>query len=205
MSAGGQTTLPTEASVNEFSPKAYLVVLILQLSLRTLATTSNRLRIIAVESTGRLGVVQAGTVLVVPRNQQRDTKRPAHDALLAVGRLAEAQGQVADGLGAGLDAQGLVVVEGVALALDAGVLDHAAGVGLQAAHGAANVAVDLDNLLDGRGLEQGGGHALLDAQHHAFVGGDADGGGAELDGFEGVLDLEEAAFGGEGVDTPVWR
>jgi hypothetical protein len=65
------------------------------------------------------------------------------------------------------------------------------------------VAVDLDNLLDGRGLEQGGGDALLDAEDNALVGGDADGRAAQLDGLEGVLDLEEAALGGEGVDTPV--
>ena len=59
--------------------------------------------------------------------------------------------------------------------------------------------VDLDDLLDGGGFEESGGHALLDAEDHAFAGGDADGGRAELDGLEGVLDLEEAAFGGEGA------
>lgn len=181
----------------------HLVVLILQLSLRTLTSAPNSLRIIPVESPTGLGMVQARAILVVARNEQRDAKRPAHDALLAVGALAEPQGQVADGLGAGLDPQALVVVEGVALALDAGVLDHAPGVGLQAGHGAANVAVDLDNLLDGRGLEQGGGDALLDAEDDALVGGDADGRAAQLDGLEGVLNLEEAALGGEGVDTPV--
>lgn len=179
------------------------MILVLQLRLRTLTAAPDCLRIVPVESTRGLGMVQARAVLVVAGNQQRDAEGPAHDTLLAVGGLAETQGQVADGLGAGLDAQGLVVVEGVALALDAGVLDHAAGVGLQPAHGAADVPVDLDNLLDGRGLEEGGGHALLDAEDHALVGRDADRGGAELDRFEGVLDLEEAAFGGEGVDAPV--
>lgn len=191
-------------SAESFNPhKTYLVVLVLQLRLRTLTTASNRLCIVPVEGTRGLGVVQTGTILIISCNQQCDAKGPAHDALLAVGRLAEAQGQVADGLGAGLDAQGLVVVEGVALALDAGVLDHAAGVGLETTHGAADVAVDLDNFLDGGGLEQGRGHTLLDTQNHTLVGCDADGSGAELDGFEGVLDLEEAAFGGEGVDTPI--
>ena len=87
------------------------------------------------------------------------------------------------------------------LALDAGVLDHGAGVGLEAGHGTANVAVDLYNLLDGGGLEEGGGDALLDAEDDAFGGGDADCGGAELDGFEGVFDLEEATFGREGAKT----
>lgn len=158
------------------SSETHLVVLVLQLRLCTLTAASNRLRIVPVESTSWLGMVQTGAILVVARNQQRDAKGPAHDALLAVGGLSEAQGQVADGLGAGLDAQGLVVVEGVALALDAGVLDHAAGIGLQAAHGAADVAVDLDNLLDRGCLEQGGGDALLDAQDDALVGRDADGG-----------------------------
>lgn len=144
-------------------------------------------------------MVQTRAVLIVAGNQQRHAKGAGHDALLAVGALAEAQGQVADGLRAALDAQLLVVVEGVALALDAGVLDHGARIGLQSGHGGPNVAVDLDNLLDGRGLEQGRGHALLDAENDALRGGDADGGGAELDGLEGVLDLEEAAFGGEGA------
>jgi len=79
------------------------------------------------------------------------------------------------------------------------VLDHAAGVGLQAGHGAPDVAVDFDDLLDGGGLEEGGGHALFDAEDDAAAGGDANGGGAELDCFERVFDLEEAAFGGEGA------
>lgn len=200
-----QDDFSTVASVSGLRPETDLVILVLQLRLRTLTPTSNCLCIVPVESTGRFGVVQTGAILIVPRNQQCDTKGPAHDALLAIGRLAEAQGQVADGLGAGLDAQGLVVVEGVALALDAGVLDHAPGIGLQAAHGATDVAVDFDNLLDGGGLEQRGGHALLDTQHHAFVGCNANRGRAELDGFKGVLDLEEAAFWGEGVDTPICR
>lgn len=90
-------------------------------------------------------------------------------------------------------------MEGVVLALDAGVLDHGTGVGLQARHGAADVAVDFDNLFDGRGLEEGGGYTFLDAEDDAAAGCDADCGTAQLDCFEGVFDLEEAAFGGEGA------
>lgn len=149
-------------------------------------------------------MVQTWAVFIVASNQESDTERPTHDTLLAVSRLAEPQGQVADGLGAALDAQGLVVVEGVALALDAGVLHHAARIGLQTTHRAANVPVNLDNLLDRGGLEEGRRYALLDAEHDALVGRDADGRAAELDGLEGVFDLEETAFGGEGVDTPIW-
>jgi hypothetical protein len=67
------------------------------------------------------------------------------------------------------------------------------------------VAVNLDNLLDRRRLEQGRRDALLDAEDDALGRGDADGCAAELDGLEGVFDLEEAAFGGEGVDAAVWR
>lgn len=66
------------------------------------------------------------------------------------------------------------------------------------------MAVDLDNLFDGRRLKERRRDALLDAEDDAVRRGDADGGGAELDGLERVLDLEEAAFGGEGVDAPVW-
>lgn len=146
---------------------------------------------------------QLGAVLVVAGDEQGDAKRPTHDGLLAVGALAEAQGQVADGLSRALDAESLVVVEVVVLALDAGVLNHGAGVGLETRHGTANVAIDFDNLLDRRGLEQRGGDALLDAEDDALGGGDADGRGAELDGLERVFDLEEAAFGGEGVDASV--
>ena len=114
-------------------------------------------------------------------------------------------------------------MEAVVLALDAGVFDHGARVGLQAGHGAADVGVDFDNLFDGRGLEEGGGDALFDAEEDAMGGGDllesgllggfgvgrrkhlayADGCGAEFDCFEGVFDLEETAFWGEGAGEMV--
>ena len=55
------------------------------------------------------------------------------------------------------------------LALDSGVLDHAPGVGLQARHGAANVAVNFDNLFDGAGFEEGRGNALFYAEDYAFA------------------------------------
>ena len=83
------------------------------------------------------------------------------------------------------------------------MLDHGACVGLEAGHGATDVAIDLDDLLDGGGLEEGGGDTLLDTEDNTFRGGDADGSRAELDGFKGVFDLEETTFGGEGVDPPI--
>lgn len=178
---------------------ANLVVLVLQLRLRTLTSGANRLGVIAVEGPAGLGMVQLGAVLVVTGDEQGNAEGTGHDALLAVGTLTETQCQVTDSLGAALDAQGLVVVEGVALGLDAGVLDHAAGVGLKARHGAADVAVDLDNLLDRRCLEQGRRDSLLDAQHDTLACSDSDGGAAQLDGLETVFDLEEAAFGREGA------
>jgi len=175
------------------------VVLILQFGLGALAAAANGLCVVAVERARGLGVVERGPVLVVAGDEQGDAKGAAHAAGLAVDALAEAQRQVADGLGAAVDAQLLVVVEGVALALDARVLKHGPRVRLQPRHGAANVPVDLDNLLDRRRLEEGRGHALLDAQDDALGRGDADGRAAVLDGLEGVLDLEEAPFGGEGA------
>lgn len=178
---------------------SYLVIFVLQLGLSTLASGSDGLRVVAVKGAAGLSVVELGAVLVVAGDEQGDAEGAGHDALLAVGALAEAQGQIADGLGAALDAQGLVVIEGVALRLDAGVLDHAASVGLQTTHGAADVAVDLDNLLDRRRLQQGRGHPLLHAQHDALRRRHADGCAAQLDGLERVFDLEEAAFGGEGA------
>ena len=63
-------------------------------------------------------------------------------------------------------------MKAVILTLNAGVFDHGASVGLQAGHGAADVGVYFDNLLDGGGLEEGGGHALFDAEEDAMGGGD---------------------------------
>ena len=63
-------------------------------------------------------------------------------------------------------------MEAVVLAFDAGVFNHGASVGLQAGHGAANVGVYFDNLFDGGSLEEGGGHALFDAEEDAMGGGD---------------------------------
>ncbi len=56
------------------------------------------------------------------------------------------------------------------LGLDAGVLDHGAGVGLEARHGAADVGVDFDDFFDGGGFEEGGGDALFDAEEDAMGG-----------------------------------
>ena len=68
---------------------------------------------------------------------------------------------------------------------------------LQAGDGAADVLVDLDDLLYRARLQQCARHSFLHAQDDAFARLDADRGGAEFDGFEGVLDLKEAAFGRE--------
>lgn len=184
--------------------ETYLVVFILEFSLSAFGTRTDSLGIIAVKSTTGLSVEQLGAVLVVAGNQQSDTERSAHYRLLSIRTLTEAKGQVTDGLGAALDAQGLVVVEVVALAFDTGVLNHGSGVSLQTRHGATDVAVDFDNLFDRRRLEKGGGDSLLDTKDDAFRGGDANGRGTELDCFEGVFDLKQATFGGEGVDASVY-
>lgn len=63
-------------------------------------------------------------------------------------------------------------METVVLALDAGVFDHGAGVGLETGHGAADVSVDFDDLLDGGGFEEGGGDAFFYAEDHAGTCGD---------------------------------
>ncbi len=59
-------------------------------------------------------------------------------------------------------------MKAVILTLNAGVFDHGASVGLQAGHGAADVGVYFDNLFDGGGLEEGGGHALFDAEEDSM-------------------------------------
>ena len=73
----------------------------------------------------------------------------------------------------------------MALALDAGVLDHGPRIGLQPAHRAPDVSVDLQDLLHGRGFEEGGGYALFDAEDHAFRGGDLGGGFVRFEGSGG--------------------
>lgn len=86
-------------------------------------------------------------------------------------------------------------MEEVVLGLDARVLDHRAGVGLQAGHGAADVAVDFDDLFDGGGFEEGGGHALFNADYDAVAG-----------GYLGGVSLEAVEVGGGGgEEVPRWR
>ncbi len=74
--------------------------------------------------------IQLRPILVNPRYQQCYPKWPTHNTLLPLGSFAEPYGQVADTLGTALHPQGLIVVERMALALHAGVLDHGACVGL---------------------------------------------------------------------------
>lgn len=58
-------------------------------------------------------------------------------------------------------------MERVILTLDAGMLDHAPGVGLQTAHRTPDVSVYLDDFLDAGSLEEGGGDALFYTEYHA--------------------------------------
>ena len=91
-------------------------------------------------------------------------------------------------------------MERMVLGLNASVLDHGAGVGLEPRHGASDVSIDLDDFLDGGGFQEGGGDALFDPEDDAPASSDADGGAAQLDCFKGVFDLEEATFRGEGAE-----
>ena len=61
-------------------------------------------------------------------------------------------------------------MEAVVLGFDAGVLDHAAGVGLEPGHGAADVLVDLDDFFDRGGFEERGGDTLFNAEEDAVAG-----------------------------------
>lgn len=80
-------------------------------------------------------------------------------------------------------------------------------VGNKAGHGRTNVAVNLHDLLDGLGDEEGGGEALFDGEDDAFFGTDADGGGAELDGLEENVVLVATHMcmnkGGDGASSDV--
>ena len=55
-------------------------------------------------------------------------------------------------------------MERVILALNAGVLNQVAGIGLQTGHGTADVLIDFDDLLDGRRFEQRRCNALLNTK-----------------------------------------
>jgi hypothetical protein len=79
------------------------------------------------------------------------------------------------------------------------VLNECPAIGLKAGDGAANVFVNLNDLLHGARLQKRAGHSLLHAEDNTLTGLDSDGCATKLDGFEGVLDLEETAFGREGA------
>ncbi len=139
-----------------FGQREGFVEFVLQLCLRAFGAGADGFGVVAVEGSGGFGVVsvfggggrlvgrvgvgegvegvgedvQLRSFLVDPSNQERYSEWPAHDTLLALGALAKPQRQIANRLCAALDPQRFVVVESVVLALDAGVLDHRAGVGL---------------------------------------------------------------------------
>jgi hypothetical protein len=132
---------------------------------------------------------QLRTVLVDPRDEQCDAERARHHRVIVVDALAEAERKVADRLRRALDADPLVVRERVVLRGHARVVDHRARVRGEARHCAAEVRVDLHDLLDRRVHEQRRLHALLDAEHDALRRPHADGRRAELR-------AEMRAFGG---------
>ena len=79
------------------------------------------------------------------------------------------------------------------------MLDECPTVCLKTRDGAANVFVDLNNLLHGARLQKCARHSLLHAEDNTLASLDSDGCAAELDGLEGVFDLEKTAFGREGA------
>mgnify|MGYP006877404461 CR=1 FL=1 len=98
-----------------------LVELVLEFCLCTLGSGTDGFGVVAVECTRGLGVVsetvsvltthvttsvrniQTRAILVIARNQEGNTKRPTHDALLTLSTLTEPQRQIAYRLGAALD------------------------------------------------------------------------------------------------------
>jgi hypothetical protein len=110
---------------------------------------------------------QLRSIVIPPGYQKRNAERSGHDALLAISTLTKSQGQITYRLRAALNPELLIIVECVVLALDASVLDHASRVSLQSRHRASDVGVYFYYLFDGRGDEEGGGHALFDAEEYA--------------------------------------
>lgn len=66
-------------------------------------------------------------------------------------------------------------MESMVLRFDAGMLDHGAGVGLQARHGTSDMSVDFDDFFDRGCFEEGGGDAFFDAEDHTGASGDLGG------------------------------
>ena len=75
------------------------------------------------------------------------------------------------------------------------MLDECPAVGLETGNSAADVFINLNNLLHGACLQKCARHSLFHTKDNTLASLDSDGCAAELDGFEGVFDLEEAAFG----------
>ena len=106
-------------------------------------------------------MVERRTVLIYTSNEQRDAKRTTHHAVVLVVVLAELEREVAHGLRAALEGHRLVVREAVVLRLRARMLDEHPRIRHESAHRAANVRVDLHDLLDRRRLQEGRREALL--------------------------------------------
>ncbi len=93
------------------------------------------------------------------------------------------------------------------LGLDSGVIDESSGVCDEAAHGASDVGVDLQNLFDGGCFHERRGDSLLHCQHHALGTLDSHGSAAQLDGLDRVLHLKQPPVATERVHVSVvpWK
>lgn len=76
------------------------------------------------------------------------------------------------------------------LCFDACMVDECAGIRYDATHGAADVLVELSELLNRGRQQELGANTFLDGQDHTFASLYSDGGGSVFDGLVGVLDLE---------------
>jgi hypothetical protein len=100
-------------------------------------------------------MVQLRSILIYPSNKQRNAKRSRHDPfILIIITLSKPQSQIAYGLCTTFDTEGFVIGKAVVLTLDTGMVDHGAGIGGEAGHGAADVGVDFDDFFDGGGFEE---------------------------------------------------
>ena len=116
--------------------------------------------------------IELWATLIHATNQECDTVWPGHRLpLAAFVALSEVDSDVRDRLGDGLDVHWLVVVEGMILGFNAGVVDENAGVSDDSAHGTGAVPVDFDQLLarSGRDLKLGGVKFLLNSEDDALV------------------------------------
>jgi hypothetical protein len=109
-------------------------------------------------------MIQLWSIFIYPSNQKCNPKRPTHNPfILIIISLPKPQRQITYRLRTAFDSQRLIIGEKVVLGFDTGMVNHGAGIGCEARHGAANVSVDLDDFFNRGGFKEDRGDPFFDA------------------------------------------